>query len=105
MQALAHKLDSAVKDAWSATKDTVQDKIGQVTRHLEDGKQTVQNSAQEVTRQAKSLTGRAQAQVGEPVAGRIDQLTQAVRQRPVPAAAIGLAVLVLLLLRLFRGTA
>jgi len=92
MEALAHKLDSAVKDAWSATKDTVQDKIGQVTRHLQDGKQTVQDRVQE-------------AQVPEPVAGRIDQLTQAVRQRPVPAAAIGLVVLVLLLLRLFRGTA
>ena len=108
--ALAHKLEmpSAVKDRWAATKDTVQDKVGRVGRHLQQGTGTVQDKAQEVTRQAKSLTEQAQAQVAAPVAGRVDQLAQAVRQRPMPTAGIGilLAALVLLLLRgRFRRTA
>jgi gas vesicle protein len=101
VEAVAHKakVPDAVKDAWSDTKDTVQDKVGQVTRKLQDGKETVQGSASGLTQQAKGLTEQARAQVPEPVAGRVDQLTQVVRQRPAPAAAIILAVLALLLLR------
>jgi hypothetical protein len=98
-------LRSAVKDTWSATKDAVRDKFGQVTRHLREGKETVQDKASEVTRQAKSLTGQTRVQVPEPVVGRIDQLAKAVRQRPVPAASMVVAVLALLLVgRLIRTT-
>jgi hypothetical protein len=100
VEAVAHqaKVPDAVKNAWSGTKDTVQGKVGQVTRKLQDGKEAVQGSAHGLTQQAKELTEQARAQVPEPVAGRVDQLTQVVRQRPVPAAAIMLAVLALLLL-------
>ena len=103
VEAMTHKakVPDAVKDAWSDTKETVQGKVGQVTRQLHDSKDAVQGSASGLTRQAKELTEQARAQVPEPVAGRVDQLTQKVRQRPVPAAAIVLAVLALLLLRLW----
>jgi ketopantoate hydroxymethyltransferase len=101
VEAVAHaaKVPAAVKDAWSDTKNTVQDKIGQATRRLHSGKQAVQGSASGLAQQARELTEQAHAQVPEPVAGRVDQLSQVVRQRPVPMAAIMLAVLALLLLR------
>lgn len=101
VEAVAHKakVPAAVKDAWSGTKDTVQDKIGHMTRQLHDGREAVQDSASGLTRQARELTEQARAQVPEPVAGRVGQLTQVVRQRPAPAAAIVLVVLALLLLR------
>jgi gas vesicle protein len=103
--ALAHKVDvrSGVTDKWHATKDTVQDKLGQVTRHLQEGKEAVQAKAEEVTRQAKSLPNQVPAQIAAPVAGRVNHLTQALRQRPAPVAAMVFTVLVLLLFRrLFR---
>ena len=43
----------------------------------------------------------ALAKLPSPVSGRVEQLAEAVRQRPVPAAAVMLGLLVLLLLRLF----
>lgn len=101
VEAVAHKakVPAAVKDAWADTKNTVQDKVGQATRQLQESKDAVRDSANGMTQQAKNLTDQARAQVPEPVAGRVDQLAQVVRQRPVPAAAIIIAVLALLLLR------
>ena len=101
VEAVAHKakVPAAVRDVWSDTKDTVQDKVGQVTRRLHDSKEAVQDSASGLTRQARDLTEQARTQVPEPVTGRVGQVAQVVRQRPVPAAAIVFAVLALLLLR------
>ncbi|MBV9058587.1 MAG: hypothetical protein JOZ09_05445 [Pseudonocardiales bacterium] len=78
----------------------MQAKIGQVAQHLHNGKETVQDKADEVRKQATSLTNQAREQVPAPVRGRVDQVAQSVRQRPAPAAAVVFAVLVLLLRRL-----
>jgi len=99
--ASVHKVDlrSQLKDRLCAAKGTVQAKIGQAKRHLNEGRETVHDKADEVTRQAKSLTNQARAQLPTPVAGRLNGLTRAVRQRPVPAVAIVLTMFVPLLLR------
>jgi hypothetical protein len=105
VETLGHKVDvpSGVINRWHATQETVRAKIGQVARHLQDGKETVQDKGEEVRRQAKGLTNQARAQVPAPVVGRVNQVAQSVRRRPAPAAAMVFAVLVLLLLRrLFR---
>lgn len=101
VERLAHKVDapSGVRDKLSAAKDMTQTKIGEVARHLHKGKETVQDNANEVTRQAKNLKNQAWAQVPPPVAGHINHLTRAVRQRPASAAAIVLTIVVFLLLR------
>lgn len=103
VQALAQKvpLPLRVQDTWQATKDTAHAAMGQATQQLQEGKKTVQDTAHEVTRQAKSLTNQAAAQMPAPVAGRVTQLAGAVRQRPVPTAAMVLALFALLLLRRF----
>jgi len=101
----AHKMDlpSSVKDKWQAAKGTMHDKIGHAGRHLHHGKETVQDKADEVTRQAKSLTNQARAHIPAPVAGRVNHLTAAVRQQPIGAVAMVLAVVAFFLLRrLFR---
>jgi gas vesicle protein len=103
VETVAHKagVPLGVKDKLSATENTVQDKVEQVTRNLHEGKEAVQDKVDEVTRQAESLTNQAWEQVPAPVAGRITHLAQAVRQRPVPAAAMVFTVFALLLLRRF----
>lgn len=83
----------------SATKEAVQAKIGQAKRRLDEGRETVHDKADEVTRQTKSLANQAREQIPTPVAGRLNRLTRAVRQRPVPAVAMVLTVFVSLLLR------
>jgi ElaB/YqjD/DUF883 family membrane-anchored ribosome-binding protein len=108
MDAVAQKVDvpAGIKDKWHATKDTAQAAIGQAMRHLHEGKKTVQDKTTEVAHQAKSLSNQAAAQVPAPVAGRVTELAQALRQRPAPAAAIVFAIFALLLLRrLFSQTA
>jgi gas vesicle protein len=108
-ETLGHKVEvpAGVMDKWHATKDTVQAKIGQVAQHLHNGKETVQDKADEVTQQATSLINQARAQVPAPVRGRVHQVAQSVRQRPAgnTAAAVVFAVLVLLLLRRLFHTA
>jgi gas vesicle protein len=106
-ETLGHKVEvpAGVMDKWHATKDTVQAKIGQVAQHLHNGKETVQDTADEVTQQAKSLTNQAREKVPAPVRGRVNKVAQSVRQRPAPAAAVVFAVLVLLLLRRLFHTA
>lgn len=108
MDAVAQRVDVPVgiKDKWQATKDTAQAAIGQAMRHLPKGKKTVQDKTAEVAHQAKSLSNQAAAQVPAPVAGRVTELAQALRQRPAPAAAIVFAIFAFLLLRrLFSQTA
>lgn len=101
MDVVAQKVDvpAGIKDKWHATKDTAQAAIGQAARHLHEGKKTVQDRTTEVAHQAQSLTNQAAAQVPAPVAGRVTDLAQALRQRPAPAAAIVFAIFALLLLR------
>lgn len=103
-EALALKVDplARVEDMVHATKETLQAKVDEVKQHLQNSSETLRDKADEATSRAKGLTDQAVAKF-PPVSGRIEQLTQTVRQRPVPAAAVVLGVLVLLVLRrLFR---
>ncbi|HET9253573.1 MAG TPA: hypothetical protein VFO16_00035, partial [Pseudonocardiaceae bacterium] len=90
-EAVAHKVDapSGVKDDLSAMKDTARDKAGQVARHLHEGADAIQDKAEEVTRRAARLKDRAWGRIPAPVTGRVTHLVRTVRQRPVPAAAMG----------------
>ncbi len=101
--ALAHKVDlpARVKDKVDHTKETVQAKVDAVRQHLHVGTETLQDKADGATREAKSLTNQALAKVVPSAAGRVTQLTETARQRPVPAAVVVLSVL-LVLRRLLR---
>jgi hypothetical protein len=81
------------------SRETVQAKVDEVRQHLHKGTETLQDKAEEVTLRAKGLTHQALAELPPPMARRIEGLTEAVRQRPVPAAAVVLGVSVLLVLR------
>jgi hypothetical protein len=68
-------------------------------------KDTARAKADDVTQQATNLANQAREQVPEPVAGFLNHLVQAIRQRPMPAAALVLTLCALLLLpRQFRKT-
>lgn len=84
-------------------KGTMQATIGEVKQQLHKSSERLQDKAGEATVQARGLTNQAVAKLPAPVAGRVEQLTETVRRRPVPAAAVVLGVLVSLVLRgLFR---
>jgi isopropylmalate/homocitrate/citramalate synthase len=98
-------LSAHVEDKLHATKEAVQAKAKEVTQYLHEGSKTVQNKAEEATLQVRSAADEALAQLPTPVSGRVEQLAGIVRQRPVPAIAVLLGLLVLLALsRLRRGT-
>ncbi len=103
--ALAHKahLPAGVKGKVHGTKEAVQAKVEQVKQHLQEGAETVQDKAGDAALQARTLTNQARAKVPAPVAGRIEQLRDTVRQRPVPAIAVMLGVLLVLRLLLRRN--
>lgn len=94
-------LPAPVENKLHASKETVQAKAEKVKQHLQKGSEAVQDKAEETTLQARSATNVALAKLPSPVSGRVEQLTKAVRQRPAPAAAVMLGLLVLLMLRLF----
>ena len=84
-----------------ATKKAVQATAEQVKQHLHKGSKTAQDKAGEAVLQAKSTANGALAKLPTAVPGRVGQLAQGVRHRPVPAAAATLfGVLMLLVLRL-----
>jgi len=89
-----------VEDKLHATKKAVQATAEQVKQHLHKGSKTAQDKAGEAVLQAKSTANGALAKLPTAVPGRVGQLAQGVRHRPVPAAATLFAVLVLLVLRL-----
>lgn len=94
-------LVAPVENKLHATKEAVQAKVEEVKQHLQKGNEAVQGKAEEVTLQARSAANVAWAKLPSPVSGRVEQLAEAVRQRPVPAAAVMLGLLVLLMLRFF----
>jgi hypothetical protein len=100
-EVLARKLSLPVhvKRKVHNMKGTVHAKIGEVTQQLHKSGETLQDKAGEATAQARGLTNQAVAKLPAPVAGRVEQLTETVRRRPVPAAAVVLGVLVSLVLR------
>ena len=94
-------LAAPVGNKLHATKEAVQAKEEEVKQHLHKGSEAVQDKAEEVTLQARSTANVAWAKLPSPVSGRVEQLAEAVRQRPASAAAVMLGLLVLLMLRLF----
>lgn len=93
---------AAMKEKARDTKDTAQAKMHQAQQHLHQGAETLQSKAGETTQQAKDLTDQVVAKLPPPVAGRLKQLMEALRQRPVIAAAVVLGAL-LVLWRLLRS--
>lgn len=91
-----------VKDKVRDTQGTVQAKFEQIRQNLYKGTETLQDQANDATLQTKSLTNKALAKVRLPVAGRIRQLSGTVRNRPMPAAAVIVFGLFLVLRRLLR---
>lgn len=91
-----------VKDKVRDTKETVQAKFEQIRQNLHKDAETLQDQADDATLQAKSLTNKALARVRPPVAGRIRKLSGTVRNRPVPAAAVIMLGLLLVLRHLLH---
>jgi hypothetical protein len=104
VEALAHKADvpARVKDKVHDTQQTVQVKAEQATQHFLEGTESLQARAGEVALRAERLIHQALEKLPPPVAERIEPLIAAARQRPLPAAAVAVAVL-LVLRRMLRG--
>ncbi|MDT7716300.1 MAG: hypothetical protein QOH09_2292 [Pseudonocardiales bacterium] len=114
VEALAHKVDvpARVKDKVHETKETVQvkaeevkqqaqAKAEEVTQQVLEGTEALQAKAVEVTQRAEHVIGQGLDKLPPPVAARIEPLVAAAKQRPLPAAAVAVAVL-LVLRRLLR---
>lgn len=91
-----------VKDKVRDTQENVQATFEQIRQNLHKGTETLQDQADEATLQAKSLTNKARAKVRLPVTDRIRQLSGTVRNRPMPAAAVIVFGLFLVLRRLLH---
>ncbi|MDQ4010144.1 MAG: DUF3618 domain-containing protein [Actinomycetota bacterium] len=104
VEALAHKADvpARVKDKVHDTKETAQVKAEEVIQQVLEGTEPLQAKAGEMALQAQRLIHQALEKLPPPVAERIEPLIATARQRPLPAAAVAVAVL-LVLRRLLRG--
>ena len=89
-------LPTAVKDKMRDAKETAQAKIQDITQHLHDGTEAVQDKAGETTQQARDLAEQAAAKLPVSVVGRLTQLMAVVRRRPIPAVVALMAVLLVL---------
>ena len=103
VEALAHKVDvpARVKDKVEDTKETVQLKAEEVTQQVLESTEPLQAKAGEMALRAERLIHQALEKLPPPVAERIEPLIATARQRPLPAAAVAVAVL-LVLRRLLR---
>jgi hypothetical protein len=99
-QAISHAREHVADTTETLTQDT-KGKVELVKRGLQVHAVTLQNKARKTMRQAGNLTGQARRKLPSPTSGRIGQVTGTVRQRPVPATAVVLGV-VLVLLRQVR---
>lgn len=93
-------LPAHFQDMLDDTKQAVQAKAKQVNQHLQKAGETAQGKAGEATQQATSAANKALAKLPTAVSGRVEQLAGTVRNWPVPAAAVLIGVLALLVLRL-----
>lgn len=94
-------LPAPVENKLHVTKEAAQAKAKEIKQHLQKGSEAAQDKAEKTTLQARSAANVALAKLPSPMSGRVEQLAEAVRQRPAPAAAVMLGLLVLLMLRLF----
>lgn len=106
MGALAQTVDlpARVKDRVLDAKDTVHAKVEAVGQRLHRGTDTLQDKAEEATSEAKSLTNQALTRLAPPAGGRVKQLTETLRQRPVLAVAVVVLSVFMVLRRLLRST-
>jgi hypothetical protein len=95
-----------VKDKVHQPTETVQAKVDEVRQRLHQGlhkgTETLQGKADEASLHAKSLMNRTVATLPPPVTGRVRQLAEKVRHRPVPATAFVLLGVFMMLRRLLR---
>jgi DNA uptake protein ComE-like DNA-binding protein len=78
---------------------TLHAKVDEVKQHLYQSSETLQDKVEGATARAKGMTNQVGEKVPPQVAGRVEQLTETVRQRSVPTAAVVLSVFGLVVLR------
>jgi hypothetical protein len=107
VEALAHKVDvparvkETVQIKTEEIKQQAQAKAEEVTQHVLEGTEALQTKAGEVAQQAEHVIDQALDKLPPPVAARIEPLMAAAKQRPLPAVAVAVGVL-LVLRRLLR---
>jgi len=107
VEALAHKVDvparveETVRVKAEEVTQQAQAKAEEVTEQVLEGAEALQAKAAEVAQHAEHLIDQGLGKLPPPVAARIEQLMAPVRQRPLPAVAMVVAVL-LVLRRLLR---
>jgi hypothetical protein len=95
VEALAHKADvpARVKDKVHDTQQSVQVKAEEAMQQVLEGTEALQARAGEVALQAERWVQQALEKLPPPVAERIEPLIVRARQRPLPTAAVAVAVL------------
>lgn len=83
-------------------KRQAQAKAEEVTQQILQGTEAVQAKATEVAQRAEHLTDQALDKLPPPVAARIEPLIDTAKQRPLPAVAVAVGVLLVLRLVLRR---
>jgi len=74
-------------------------KIDELKQHLHQSSETLQDKVEGATARAKGMTNQVGEKIPPQVAGRVEQLTETVRQRSVPTAALVLGMVGLVVLR------
>lgn len=72
---------------------------GQVKQRLQPGRATARDDLGEVSLRGQQVTDHAQVVLPASVTGRVNKLAQKARRRPVPAVALVLGPVLLLVLR------
>jgi len=108
VEALAHKVDvparvkETVQVKTEEVKQQAQAKAEEVTQQVLEGAEALHTKAAEVAQHADHLTDQALGKLPPPVAARIEPLIDTVKQRPLPAVAMAVGVLLVLRLVLRR---
>jgi hypothetical protein len=108
VEALAHKVDvparvkETVQVKTEEVKQQAQATAEEVTQQVLEGAEALHTKAAEVVQHAEHLTDQALGTLPPPVAARIEPLIDTVKQRPLPAAAVVVGVLLVLRLVLRR---
>jgi hypothetical protein len=108
VEALAHKVDvpARVKETvhvkTEEVKQQAQAKAEEVTEQVLQGTEALQAKAAEVAQHAEHLIDQGLGKLPPPVAARIEPLIDTAKQRPLPALAAAVGVLLVLRLVLRR---
>lgn len=78
---------------------TMHAKIDELKQHLHQSSETLQDKVEGATARAKGMTNQVREKVPPQVAGRVEHVTETVRQRSMPTAAVVLSVFGLVVLR------